>query len=131
MFSGPDEHQTNELPWPKSLADVVVIGQDGDGQIDLAHLAAELTRAQARPLKSNAFSAARNVTGVVTDTNRISALLHGALALWGFAAAAPYESIEMYAEAGGHPKASQDAIFLNPHKLIGGRSNPMHSRRTP
>lgn len=131
MFSGPDEHQTNELPWPKSLADVVVIGQDGDGQIDLAHLAAELTRAQARPLKSNAFSAARNVTGVVTDINRISALLHGALALWGFAAAAPYESIEMYAEAGGHPKASQDAIFLNPHKLIGGRSNPMHSRRTP
>ena len=126
VFLGPYEHHSNELPWRESIADVVVIGQDADGHIDLAHLAAELARADARPLKIGAFSAASNVTGIVTDTNRISALLHehGALAFWDFAAAAPYVSIEMYAEAGGDPQAYKDAIFLSPHKLIGGPSTP-------
>ena len=126
VFLGPYEHHSNELPWRESIADVVVIGQDVDGHIDLAHLAAELARADARPLKIGAFSAASNVTGIVTDTNRISALLHehGALAFWDFAAAAPYVSIEMYAEAWADPQAYKDAIFLSPHKLIGGPSTP-------
>ena len=126
VFLGPYEHHSNELPWRESIADVVVIGQDADGHIDLAHLAAELARADARPLKIGAFSAASNVTGIVTDTNRISALLHehGALAFWDFAAAAPYVSIEMYPAAGCDPQAYKDAIFLSPHKLIGGPSTP-------
>ena len=123
VFLGPYEHHSNELPWRESIADVVVIGQDADGHIDLAHLAAELVRAEARPLKIGAFSAASNVTGIVTDTQRISALLHqhGALAFWDFAAAAPYVAIEMYAP---DPQAYKDAIFLSPHKLIGGPSTP-------
>ena len=126
VFLGPYEHHSNELPWRESIADVVVIGQDADGHIDLAHLAAELAHADARPLKIGAFSAASNVTGIVTDTNRLSALLHehGALAFWDFAAAAPYVSIKMYAEAGADPQAYKDAIFLSPHKLIGGPSTP-------
>ena len=50
-----------------------------------------------RPLKIGSFSAASNVTGIVTDTDRISSLLHehGALAFWDFAAAAPYVDIDM------------------------------------
>ena len=52
----------------------------------------------------------------------ISTLLHehGALAFWDFAAAAPYVDIEMTAPAEGDPLAYKDAIFLSPHKFIGG-----------
>ncbi|MEP6816811.1 MAG: aminotransferase class V-fold PLP-dependent enzyme, partial [Marmoricola sp.] len=64
------------------------------------------------------------VTGIVSDTNRISALLHrhGALSFWDFAAAAPYVDIEM--SGGADPLAYKDAIFLSPHKFIGGPSTP-------
>jgi len=56
----------------------------------------------------------------------ISALLHrhGALSFWDFAAAAPYVDIEMYGGADRDPLAYKDAIFLSPHKFIGGPSAP-------
>ncbi len=38
VFVGPYEHHSNELPWRESIADVVVIGEDADGHIDLADL---------------------------------------------------------------------------------------------
>ena len=79
-----------------------------------------------RPLRIGSFSAASNVTGIVSDTHGVSALLHehGALAFWDFAAAAPYVDIEMTAPVGGDPLAYKDAIFLSPHKFIGGPSTP-------
>ncbi|MEO6145350.1 MAG: aminotransferase class V-fold PLP-dependent enzyme, partial [Dermatophilaceae bacterium] len=72
------------------------------------------------------FSAASNVTGIVSDTHGITALLHrhGALSFWDFAAAAPYVDIEMYAGPEGDPRSYKDAVFLSPHKLIGGPSTP-------
>jgi selenocysteine lyase/cysteine desulfurase len=126
VFIGPFEHHSNELPWRESLADVVVIPQDPDGHIDAAHLERELTRYAARPLLIGSFSAASNVTGIVSDTHGISALLHrhGALSFWDFAAAAPYVEIEMYDERKVDPLSYKDAIFLSPHKLIGGPSTP-------
>src|SRR5450432_959810 len=66
VFIGPFEHHSNELPWRESIADVVVIGEDGDGHIDLAHLSQELERFAARPLKIGSFSAASNVTGIAS-----------------------------------------------------------------
>ena len=112
-------------PWRESIADVVVIPQDTDGHIDAAALEAELLRHRDRSLKIGSFSAASNVTGIVTDTHRISALLHehGALSFWDFAAAAPYVEIEMNAGP-DRPSAYKDAIFLSPHKFIGGPSTP-------
>ncbi len=97
VFIGPYEHHSNELPWRESLADVVVIPEDHDGRIDLARLEAELVAHADRPLKIGSFSAASNVTGVISDVRAISILLHrhGALSFWDFAAAAPYVSIEM------------------------------------
>jgi selenocysteine lyase/cysteine desulfurase len=123
VFIGPFEHHSNELPWRESIADVVVISQDTDGHIDTAELAEELDRHSKRPLKIGSFSAASNVTGIVSDTDCISALLHehGALSFWDVAAAAPYIDIEMY---GGSKLAYKDAIFLSPHKFIGGPSTP-------
>src|SRR5690606_34590958 len=71
------------------------------------------------------FSAASNVTGVLTDTNAVTRLLHehGALSFWDYAAAAPYLDIEMNPRV-GDPLARKDAIFLSPHKFVGGPGTP-------
>jgi len=126
VFIGPFEHHSNELPWRESIADVVVIPEDRDGHIDVARLEAELIRYQDRPLKIGSFSAASNVTGIVTDAHAISDLLHrhGSLSFWDFAAAAPYVEIEMYGRCTVHPKAYKDAVFLSPHKFVGGPGTP-------
>ncbi len=126
VFTGPFEHHSNELPWRESIADVVVISQDADGHIDAAQLERELVAYADRPLRIGSFSAASNVTGIVSDAHGISALLHrhGALSFWDFAAAAPYVTIEMYGGPGRDPLCYKDAIFLSPHKLIGGPSTP-------
>jgi selenocysteine lyase/cysteine desulfurase len=125
VFIGPFEHHSNELPWRESIADIVVIPQDSDGHIDVIALEEELVRREGRRVKIGTFSAASNVTGIVSDTHRISALLHkhGALSFWDFAAAAPYVDIEMYGDA-EDPLAYKDAVFLSPHKFIGGPSMP-------
>jgi len=126
VFTGPFEHHANERPWRESIADVVVIPQDADGHIDAAQLERELVAYADRPLRIGSFSAASNVTGIVSDAHGISALLHrhGALSFWDFAAAAPYVDIEMYGGPGRDPLSYKDAIFLSPHKLIGGPSTP-------
>ena len=124
VFIGPFEHHSNELPWRESIADVVKIGEDKDGHIDQAQLEAELTKYRDRPLLIGSFSAASNVTGIISDTHGIAALLHryGALSFWDFAAAAPYVKIDMVVE--DVPGAYKDAIFISPHKLIGGPGTP-------
>ncbi|HEX2705460.1 MAG TPA: aminotransferase class V-fold PLP-dependent enzyme [Candidatus Lustribacter sp.] len=126
VFIGPYEHHSNEVSWRETIADVVVVPQDLDGHIDRAALLRGLTEYAGRPLRIGSFSAASNVTGIVTDTKAIATLLHehGALSFWDFAAAAPYIAIEMNAAPGEHPLAYKDAIFLSPHKFIGGPSTP-------
>lgn len=128
VFIGPYEHHSNELPWRESIADVITIGEDADGHVDLRELEEELLRYADRPLKIGSFSAASNVTGIGSDTRAIGALLHrhGAYAFWDFAAAAPYVQIEMnMADDGpdGH-LVYKDAVFVSPHKFIGGPGTP-------
>jgi selenocysteine lyase/cysteine desulfurase len=126
VFIGPFEHHSNEIPWRESIADVVTIRQDIDGHIDIAALREQLSRHSDRPLLIGSFSAASNVTGILSDTAAISTLLHqhGALSFWDFAAAAPYVDIEMYAGRDADHLAYKDAIFLSPHKFIGGPATP-------
>jgi len=125
VFVGPYEHHSNELPWRESIADVVEINEDADGQIDLTELEERLVEYAERPLKIGSFSAASNVTGIISDTSAISLLLHkhDALSFWDFAASAPYVGISM-----GSTKVDdgdyKDAIFISPHKLIGGPGSP-------
>jgi selenocysteine lyase/cysteine desulfurase len=125
VFIGPYEHHSNELPWRESIADVVVIGEDPDGHIDTAELEAQLRRHASRPLRIGSFSAASNVTGILTDTSQVAALLHahGALSFWDYAAAGPYVPVRM---AGTSPGAGdyKDAVFLSPHKFPGGPQTP-------
>jgi selenocysteine lyase/cysteine desulfurase len=126
VFIGPYEHHSNELPWRESIADVVTIPEDADGHIDLGHLEAALESYADRPLKIGSFSAASNVTGIITDTAALSSLLHrhGALSFYDFAAAAPYVGIEMGPVDTDDPLSYKDAIFISPHKLIGGPGTP-------
>lgn len=128
VFIGPYEHHSNELPWRESIADVVVIDEDADGRIDKAHLERELTKHSDRRLLIGSFSAASNVTGIGTDTRGISALLHryGALSFWDFAAAAPYVEIEMNMKGEGNDAGlvHKDAVFISPHKFVGGPGTP-------
>ncbi len=129
VFIGPYEHHSNEIPWRESIADVVTIDEDADGQIDLAELEVQLQKYASRPLRIGSFSAASNVTGIGSRTWAISRLLHayGALSFFDFAAAGPYVEIQM-----NHPDiaedgmsgAYKDAIFLSPHKFIGGPGTP-------
>ena len=123
VFIGPFEHHSNELPWRESIADVVVIHEDADGHVDLAHLEQELVRHASRTLKIGSFSAASNVTGIASDTRAISTLLHrhGARSFWDYAAAGPYVQIQMREDA---DLAYKDAVFISPHKFIGGPQTP-------
>jgi len=125
VFVGPYEHHSNELPWRESLADVVVIGEDADGHIDLHDLRRQLTRFAGRPLLIGSFSAASNVTGILTDTGAVARLLHacGALSFWDYAAAGPYVPIRVAASRPGADD-HKDAVFLSPHKFPGGPQTP-------
>ncbi len=125
VFIGPYEHHSNEIPWRESIADVVTIREDADGHVCLDHLRQELERYAGRPLKIGSFSAASNVTGILTDVPAVATLLHehGALSFWDYAAAAPYVGIDMGAPVDGN-LAYLDAVFVSPHKLIGGPGTP-------
>jgi selenocysteine lyase/cysteine desulfurase len=128
VLVGPYEHHSNELPWRESIADVTTIRGDHNGRIDLGHLEEELERYARRPLVIGSFSAASNVTGIVTDVDAVSIALHrhGALAWWDYAAAGPHLPIDMNPSPpvrDGH-LAYKDAVFLSPHKLVGGPGTP-------
>ena len=128
VFIGPYEHHSNELPWRESIAELVTVPEDHDGRIDLEALERELIAYADRPVKIGSFSAASNVTGILSDVRAISVLLHryGALSCWDFAAAAPYVDIEM-APHGGDADTEldyKDAVFVSPHKFVGGPGTP-------
>lgn len=118
VFIGPYEHHSNILPWRESGAEVVEIPEDPGGGPDLTVLEAELAARRHRPLLIGAFSAASNVTGIVTDADAVTAVLkrHGALAFWDYAGGGPYLPIDMAPGAG----LEKDAVFLSPHKFPGG-----------
>jgi hypothetical protein len=62
------------------------------------------------------------VTGIGTNTRAVAAMLHkhGALSFWDFAAAGPYVDIKVNEPDGAY----KDAVFISPHKFIGGPQTP-------
>ncbi|WP_170295330.1 aminotransferase class V-fold PLP-dependent enzyme [Paracoccus aestuariivivens] len=123
VFIGPYEHHSNILPWRHSEADVVEIPLDDAGGLDLVALRHALQQYSDRPLRIGSFSAASNVTGILTPVDEVTTLLHahGALSFWDYAAAAPYLSIDMNPAQEG---ARKDAVFISPHKFVGGPGTP-------
>ncbi|WP_291429864.1 aminotransferase class V-fold PLP-dependent enzyme [Deinococcus sp.] len=123
VFVGPYEHHSNEISWRETLAEVVEIPLCGRGTLDLDALVGALKdpRYAGRP-KIGSFSAASNVTGLLTDTRSVARLLHahGAFAFFDFAASGPYVKIDMKPGR----KDGYDAVFLSPHKFVGGPGTP-------
>ncbi len=128
IFIGPYEHHSNEISWRETIADVIEIPEDADGRIDEKVLEERLVEFADRPLKIGSFSAASNVTGIVSHTFSITALLHrhGALSFWDVAAAAPYVNFNMNPHRDEWPDqdTAKDALFLSPHKFVGGPGTP-------
>jgi len=119
VFIGPFEHHSNELPWRESLATVVVIPEDRDGCPDMKLLEQKLNLYKARSIKIGSFCAGSNVTGIRIDVKKMTVLLHrnNALAFFDFAGSGAYCSIDVN---GNGEEESIDAIFMSPHKFIGG-----------
>ncbi|XP_042493019.1 probable cysteine desulfurase [Macadamia integrifolia] len=123
VFVGPYEHHSNLLSWRNSLAEVIEIGLDNDGLLDMRALSRqlELYKDSNRPMLGS-FSACSNVTGIYSDTRAIARLLHqhGAFACFDYAASGPYVEIDMRSgELEGY-----DAVFMSPHKFLGGPGTP-------
>jgi len=119
VFIGPYEHHSNDLMWRESFAEVVSIQLTPDGYIDLKDLEHQVSNVEYKNrLKIGSFSAASNVTGLRSPVYEISRILHkhGCIACFDFAASAPYVKIDMNKD----PDTFFDAIFISPHKFVGG-----------
>ncbi|KAK9135805.1 hypothetical protein Syun_015135 [Stephania yunnanensis] len=107
----------------ESLADVVEIGANKDGLIDVNMLRRELqSRKHLKKPMLGSFSACSNVTGICTNTRAIARVLHehGAFACFDFATSGPYVKIDFRSGA----LDGYDAVFLSSHKFVGGPGAP-------
>ena len=119
IFFGPYEHHSNNIMWRETGCETVEIGLNAKGDIDLEDLKNKVSDPAYRHRKKiGAFSAASNVTGLVSPVYEIARILHqqDALACFDFAASGPYVSIDMNRDA----QSYFDAVFLSPHKFLGG-----------
>ncbi len=118
VLVGPYEHHSNLLPWRESGAQVIELPDCEQGGPDLAVLAKLLEQHADAERVVGAFSAASNVTGIVTDVDAVCRLMrrHGAISIWDYACAAPY--LPMSVKAG--TDEARDAIVYSSHKFPGG-----------
>jgi selenocysteine lyase/cysteine desulfurase len=117
LIIGPYEHHSNILPWRESGAEIVEIAECAAGGPDLCLLETAL-HGSAADLCVCAFSAASNVTGIVTEVAAVTRMAKaaGAKMIWDYAGAGPYLPIAMTPADG----VEIDAVVVSPHKFIGG-----------
>jgi len=113
------EHHSNQVPWYEINADVVVLPADENNLVDPKKLSELIKRYADRKLKIGSFTAASNVTGIITPYYELAKIMHqnNGFCFVDFAASAPYVKIDL------HPKDPQqqlDAVFFSPHKFLGG-----------
>ncbi len=118
VLVGPYEHHSNLLPWRESGAPTIEIPEGPSGGPDMAALEAELRSAAHADLVVGAFSAASNVTGIMTDVDAVTRLLkrYGALAIWDYGCGGPYLPMDMKPGT----DIARDAILYSSHKFPGG-----------
>ncbi len=118
VLLGPYEHHSNLLPWRESKALVIEIPEGPDGGPDLALLEETLQRHKGADLLIGSFSAASNVTGILTDVGPVTRLIkaHGGVSVWDYAGGAPYLSIDMATGT----DAEKDVVVASAHKFAGG-----------
>ncbi|MGI0405923.1 aminotransferase class V-fold PLP-dependent enzyme [Helicobacter himalayensis] len=117
VFISSYEHHSNELSLREGLCEIEKIGLDSNGRFNLEDLAKKLqtlnTESSVRVI--GAFCLASNVSGICTPFKEIAKLFResapNAPLAFDTASSSPYFNI---------PKECFDALFLAPHKLLGG-----------
>ena len=112
VLVSPYEHHSNELSFREGLCDYMRVPLSESGEIDLIALERILKLNAGRRIIGS-FSAASNVTGVVSDYKKISELIRAAGGIVAFDCAALSSHANLDCDY-------FDAIFLSPHKLLGG-----------
>ncbi len=102
----------------KSGAEVIEVREAAGGGVDCEDLALALHAAAGAEICIGSFSAASNVTGILTDTDAVTRILkaHGAISIWDYAGGGPYLPIDMRADS----DCAKDAVVVSPHKFLGG-----------
>jgi selenocysteine lyase/cysteine desulfurase len=120
------EHHSNDITWRETISDTEHVGYDNLGRPDWRDLDRILSspRYRDRKLKIGTFSAASNVTGIVSDVDNLARVMHehGGYAFFDYAAAAPYVPVDLHPE--GDPATRKDAVFISMHKFVGGPQTP-------
>jgi len=135
VFRSHMEHHSNDITWRETIAETAYVDFDAHGRVSLEHLDLLLAAYEDRPLRIGTFSAASNVTGILSDTTAIARVLHahGALAFFDYAASGPYVEIDLHPRRGapgktgsGEPDeaAAKDVAFFSMHKFLGGPRTP-------
>jgi selenocysteine lyase/cysteine desulfurase len=114
VIVGPYEHHSNILPWRECGAEIIEIAEAATGGPDMGQLHAALVERDGVDLQICSFSAASNITGIMTDVPAVTAAVKaaGALMVWDYAGAGPYLPIDL--------SLGMDAVVVSPHKFIGG-----------
>lgn len=109
---GPYEHHSNEISYREAFCDVQRIPLTKDGLIDLIFLE-ELLQKNTHREVIGSFCIASNVTGIITCYKEVSKMLrrYNALVCFDAAASSPYMNVDC---------EYYDALFMSPHKLLGG-----------
>ena len=112
IIVGPFEHHSNEISYREALCDIIRIPLCETGNVDLKYLKKTLEENKEREL-IGAFSTASNVTGIIPPYEEISTLLreYNAIIAFDSAASSPCLNVD---------SKHFDALFLSPHKLLGG-----------
>ena len=129
VFRSHMEHHSNDITWRETIAESVYVDFDAHGRVSLEHLDQLLGAYADRPLKIGTFSAASNVTGILSDPTAIARVLHahGALAFFDYAASGPYVDIDLHPVDGAgrvDAAAAKDVAFFSMHKFLGGPRTP-------
>ncbi|MFV0482260.1 MAG: aminotransferase class V-fold PLP-dependent enzyme [Campylobacteraceae bacterium] len=112
VLVGPYEHHSNEVSFREALCELIRIPLDCNEKIDLNVLKKTLEQNKHREIIAS-FSVASNVTGVLSDYKEIYKLVksYGGIVALDSATASAHMNVDCN---------FYDALFLSPHKLIGG-----------
>ena len=126
VFISHMEHHSNQTSWLETIANVVVIPCNDEGLFCLENFKALLEEYKEVPYKIASVTSCSNVTGITTPYFEVAKLMHqhNGYCFVDFACSAPYIDIDMHPE---DEEAYLDAIFLSPHKFLGG---PRSEERT-
>lgn len=116
VIISPYEHHSNELSFREGLCECVRVPLNAGGEIDFDFLQGLLERTRKADKMRQiiaSFTLASNVTGILSDYERLSTLFrkHNVLVAFDASSFIPYKNIAC---------KYYDALFISAHKLLGG-----------